>query len=256
MKRYVEFAPPPALRSQVICLWRHTFSGAGPHRHLILPDGCVDVVMMGSSPPEVVGPDTKAALLSLDEPTEIVGIRLMPGSAASVLGEDVRSILDQTVPLAELRPDAGAELHERLLSLPGWQRRLALLRSAVVDRPHPQDERIADAVAQLARRPRLTVDALASSYGLSPRHLLRLFETHVGYGPKTLARVFRLQRALARARRGMGSLAELALDAGYADQSHMNREFRELASSLPSGLLMRPSTVTMSDLFKTAFDHR
>ncbi|HUI71529.1 MAG TPA: helix-turn-helix transcriptional regulator [Spirochaetia bacterium] len=253
MQGYVEFEPEPRLISHVVCLWRHTFVGKGPHSHRILPDGCVDIVLMGDSEPMVVGPDTKAALISFDKPTEILGIRLMPGVAASVLREDVSNLRDQTIPLAEFRPGSRGTLHDRLLSASEWKQRLNQLQGAVFDRPPAVDRRVTGAVAVVAREPHLRIDGLASTYGLTSRQLLRLFEAHVGYGPKTLARVFRLQRALAVARRGSGTFADLAFAAGYADQSHMNREFKQLSSSIPSRLLPRASTVTMSDLFKTAF---
>jgi AraC-like DNA-binding protein len=49
-----------------------------------------------------------------------------------------------------------------------------------------------------------------------------------GYGPKTLARVLRMRRALRLARGGV-SLAEVAARCGYADQAHLAREVKDLA---------------------------
>ena len=57
-----------------------------------------------------------------------------------------------------------------------------------------------------------------------------------GYGPKTLARILRFQRALALARAGT-PLAEVAVRSGYADQAHLAREVRALAG-VPLGRLM------------------
>jgi AraC-like DNA-binding protein len=60
--------------------------------------------------------------------------------------------------------------------------------------------------------------------------------TAFGYGPKTLARILRLQRALALARKGV-PFAETAARAGYADQAHLARDVRELAG-MPLGQLV------------------
>ncbi|WP_449064683.1 helix-turn-helix domain-containing protein [Planomonospora algeriensis] len=60
-----------------------------------------------------------------------------------------------------------------------------------------------------------------------------------GYGPKTLQRVVRFQRALRLAGRGTG-LAEVALASGYADQSHMSNEVRRLAGVPLRQLVNRP----------------
>ncbi|MEU0737800.1 helix-turn-helix domain-containing protein, partial [Streptomyces lavendulocolor] len=51
-----------------------------------------------------------------------------------------------------------------------------------------------------------------------------------GYGPKTLARVLRLQRALALVRSGL-PYAVAAVEAGCADQAHLARETRALAGT-------------------------
>jgi transcriptional regulator GlxA family with amidase domain len=92
------------------------------------------------------------------------------------------------------------------------------------------------------------VSALAHWVGLSERQLLRRCIAALGYGPKTLDRIFRFQRfrALAARRPNLG-LARLAAGAGYADQPHLTRECVRLAGETPSVLLGRLT----SDSFKT-----
>ena len=52
--------------------------------------------------------------------------------------------------------------------------------------------------------------------------------------PKAYARLLRFQRATeALVAGGEPRLAEVAADCGYADQSHLNREFRALAGTTP-----------------------
>nr|WP_230416296.1 helix-turn-helix domain-containing protein [Micromonospora tarapacensis] len=57
-----------------------------------------------------------------------------------------------------------------------------------------------------------------------------------GYGPKTLARILRMRRALALARTGV-PLAEVAARTGYADQAHLTRDTRALTGLPPTSLL-------------------
>jgi len=82
------------------------------------------------------------------------------------------------------------------------------------------------------------VASLARDLGVSERHLHRRCRAAVGYGPKTLDRVLRFRRflALAEARPGDG-LALLAATAGYADQSHLNRDCGRLAGCTPATLI-------------------
>lgn len=112
-----------------------------------------------------------------------------------------------------------------------------------------------DAVRRLSTDLKQGTEELAARYRLTSRHLPRLFETHVGYGPKALARVLHLQRTLRIAGSSPLAFSDLTLAAGYSDQSHMHREFSALCSERPSGVVRkRGSTLAMSDLFKTAED--
>jgi AraC-type DNA-binding domain-containing proteins len=72
--------------------------------------------------------------------------------------------------------------------------------------------------------------------GLSPRQLHRRSLDAFGYGPKTLARVLRLNRALTLARAGV-ELADVAATTGYADQAHFARDVRELTGTTARALL-------------------
>ncbi|KJY44362.1 hypothetical protein VR46_20910, partial [Streptomyces sp. NRRL S-444] len=77
-----------------------------------------------------------------------------------------------------------------------------------------------------------SVAAVAAAVGLGARQLHRRSLDAFGYGPRTLGRVLRLQRALELARRGLPQ-AEVAYRAGYADQAHLAREVRALAGTTP-----------------------
>jgi AraC-like DNA-binding protein len=79
------------------------------------------------------------------------------------------------------------------------------------------------------------VAAVAVETGLGERQLHRRSRLLFGYGPKTLARILRLRRALALAYAGLPA-AEVAARAGYADQPHLSREVRALAG-VPLGAL-------------------
>ena len=80
----------------------------------------------------------------------------------------------------------------------------------------------------------------ATSSGWSRRHFGERFREHVGLAPKPAARVLRFRRALALLERDDGArLGEIALDCGYYDQAHLNRDFRAFAGSAPGDHLSR-----------------
>ena len=92
--------------------------------------------------------------------------------------------------------------------------------------------------AWLVGDPRTRSTDLVHALGVSERQLRRRFDAAVGYGPKTLQRVLRFQRFLARItpRGEISDLAQLAAETGYADQAHLTREVGRLSGLSPAGL--------------------
>jgi len=68
MNRYFESASTRSLKPYVVCSWKQTFEGDCAHNFKVLPDGCVDIILMGDRPPLVVGPNLKAFVASFDGP--------------------------------------------------------------------------------------------------------------------------------------------------------------------------------------------
>ena len=90
------------------------------------------------------------------------------------------------------------------------------------------------------QRGAVRVEALARDLGVSARYLNALFQRQVGVSAKSLVRILRFERALdVLDRIGPRDLVQLAHDCGYYDQSHLNRDFRELAGLTPTEYVER-----------------
>jgi AraC-like DNA-binding protein len=201
----------------------------------VLPDGCLDLLWSHGGL-VVAGPDTGPHLGSSPAGASFTGVRFAPGTGPAVLGVPADTLTDRRVPLEELWPAPYVrELTERLAAT---RRPGRLLESIVVRRLNrtPPPDPLALAVADALRDGR-TVAATAESIGYSERQLRRRCLPAFGYGPKTLARVLRMDRALALARSG-SSLATVAARLGYADQAHLTRDVRTLAGVPPRALLV------------------
>jgi AraC-like DNA-binding protein len=231
---YCEQAPPRGLAPWVQCTWRRSGDGGAPVR--VVPDGCIDIVWTEGSGTVVVGPNTHAFLVSLAPGVRVAGVRLHPGTAPSLLGVDALALRDGSVPIAAAWGDAGLELAEQLDARPDRGR---VLLSALAGRAAgaPAPDPLVQAAVALLDDPLVGVRRLACELGVSERQLRRRFEKAVGYGPKRLARVLRLTRALAAAHAGE-ELGRVAFDAGYADQAHFANDCRSLAGVAPSALLV------------------
>ncbi|MFI7018981.1 DUF6597 domain-containing transcriptional factor [Streptomyces sp. NPDC050164] len=199
----------------------------------VLPDGCMDL-LWHEGRLLVAGPDTRAYITDGETGTW-AGVRFYPGTAPALLGVPAHELRDRRVALADLWPVSEVRrLAARVNAAPdpaSGLEDLALRQAAGADPPDPLLRHVVAALG--AGRP---VAATADELGLGARQLHRRSLTAFGYGPKTLARILRLRRALALARGGV-PFADTAVRAGYADQAHLARDVRELAG-LPLGELL------------------
>src|SRR5690606_28493065 len=77
--------------------------------------------------------------------------------------------------------------------------------------------------------------------------LIGLFKRRVGVTPKAFARLMRFWNALSRLEQGRyDSLAAVAMDCGYYDQSHFINDFQDFAGINPRTYLRGPSAKTSS----------
>jgi AraC-like DNA-binding protein len=78
----------------------------------------------------------------------------------------------------------------------------------------------------------VTLEQLAQLVQLKPLRLLRLFRKHVGLPPHVYLVQTRVMNAKALLRSGV-PLVQVAVDTGFADQSHLNRHFKRLVGVTP-----------------------
>jgi AraC-like DNA-binding protein len=79
---------------------------------------------------------------------------------------------------------------------------------------------------------RVSLQQLSACAGLSPFHFLRVFEQAVGFTPHAYLNQIRVREAQRRLSLGTPS-AQVALDCGFCDQSHMVRAFRRVTGVTP-----------------------
>ena len=256
---YREFAPPQHLRKHVVCFWRHGASSTATTVRVI-PDGCVDVFWVNDQAPHVAGPMTKPVLYPIDAGTEIVAVRLRPGVAHRLLGESAKALLNQDIPLRDLWPGRCAAPWEEVIAKRGESAKLAAITEVVsarlgTDGDGRFDDFAMHAAVWMAGHPCASLDQLGGLSRLGERQIRRHFDEAIGYGPKKLQRILRLQRLLWLANQQSApvpNLAHLSFAAGYADQSHMTREVVALTGASPRHLLNGTISSAVSDLFKTA----
>jgi AraC-like DNA-binding protein len=172
-----------------------------------------------------------------------VDLELNPLGAYTVLGRPLSELAGSVVALDDLFGAAGLELAERIREASCWEERFDLaerfLLGRAADGPAASPA-VAWAWERLcATHGQVRVETLAAELGCSRRYLHSRFLEQIGIAPKTVSRLLRFQHVCARLERDPVRWADVALEAGYYDQSHLNREFRDLAGTTPGDFLAR-----------------
>ena len=251
---YREYAPNAALAAHVECLWT-ALAPARAHTHRVLPDNCVDILWQdGGGPGFAVGMMSGAILVCSDHPVRTVAVRFKPGAAGRFLDLPLQALTDQRADMDQLWGRGDAErLADELWTddLPD-RARLDLIETELMRRLRAslRDSAAGGAGAAMVGQALAAIDAsggalrieqLAAGLGVSRQHFAAQFRQRVGLTPKLYARISRFRRATAmlgdlRAAGG-ADWAQLALDCGYFDQSHLIHDFQDFAGSAPQGFL-------------------
>jgi AraC-like DNA-binding protein len=166
-----------------------------------------------------------------------VQVNFTPSGARRFFRLPMSELTNRMVALDDALGVEAEALRDALGDTASWGKRLDITEAFVTRRlaagaaPCPE---VAWAFGRIAASGgRAKVSSIAENIGWSRKHLARRFADEVGLGPKTVARIVRLNRAISAAKGGGVSWAGIAADCGYADQAHLVREFRELAGNSP-----------------------
>lgn len=254
------YQPRYPLSLFIECLWSQV--GVVPYaRDKILPTATIELMINLGSPHRVINSDDLTSfVLHCDgwiagmqnsflvteavAETEMVGVRFKPGGASPFFDFPIWELSDQVTALDCIWGRLVNEIREQLYEAPNIHARLRLLEQLLCRRltADPDDRSsIQAAVAALAKpHGPTTVRALSNEIGMSHKHLIAQFSKIVGQSPKALQRVFRFNRLLHAIDPTQPiNWATLAVDHGYYDQAHLNKEFLAFAGMPPTAYLTR-----------------
>jgi AraC-like DNA-binding protein len=185
----------------------------------------------------VVGSQSHSSLTGVHGHQFGVQVELTPAGALALFG-NVEDLNDSVVPLDEALGARWTLLLERLRETASWEARLHLIDEAIACRELPALSPAVEWIRQqlVASRGRARVEPLMDATGWSRRHVTDRFRRQLGVSPKAYARLLRFDHATSLLTNPAvgGSLAAVAIEAGYYDQSHLNRDFVSLAGMTPA----------------------
>lgn len=266
--------PPPALAEFVSLFWLHEGCALPHGLERALPTGTAELVINLREDRLLVydrrephrahifpgailcGPHAEYFLLDRHDQEAVLGVHFKPGGTAPFFRYPAGEWRNRHIALDALWGAGARELRERLLGATTPEATFAILGRALLERavrPLDAHPALAYALREIARAPRTPpIAAIAARLGLSPRRLAQLFDEGVGLSPKLYARVHRFQGVLRRIERGRRhDWLALSLAAGYYDQAHLIRDFRDFTGLTPATYLARrgdqPNHVPLAD---------
>lgn len=247
--------PAPAVRPYVAGYVGYRRDGGPPFQHRGLPSPFLTMVIAIDDPltmlahphPDqppgdywslVGGLHLRPALIAVPARHAGVQIAIRPLGARALFGLPAGELAHRDVPADAVLGPLAARLQERVNAAPTWSARFAAvdadLAAAVRDGPGVRPELTWSWRRIVSSGGTVRVRDLAAEVGLSTRQLSEVLRRETGLSPKAAARVVRFDRARHRLARGGSAIGQVAVECGYFDQAHLDREFRELAGVAPS----------------------
>ncbi|HSK12889.1 MAG TPA: helix-turn-helix transcriptional regulator [Phnomibacter sp.] len=194
----------------------------------------------------VVGPQIKCVEVTVPRWHRVLVVRFQPGGLFRLLGLPMAEIVDEGVPGADLLGKQADELLDRLRNIPDNRdicRHVEIFLLSKAERLMPAlplDEAL-NIVWQ--RQGNISVDEMASLACLSVRQFERRCLERIGMSPKLYTRITRFSNAyrLYEAYPHL-SWTDVAHRAGYFDQMHFIRDFKQFTGATPTAFERTLST--------------
>jgi AraC-like DNA-binding protein len=251
------FVPRPPLSRYVELIW-FVEVAHDPDQDKVMPNGVVELIVNLADPQLLVDPERpecptvfKETFLAglqrswlVNQATgaiDLVGIRFRPGGFAPFFRLDLAELTDRVVDFDGVAHAFARELRERLLEAPARVARVRVVEEMLCQRLVADFDRggpVEYALTTLLHGPheagQPSISELADQMGMSHKHLLHLFHTNVGLGPRVLTRILRFDRVIKDvAREPSVRWTDVAYRHGYYDQSHFIADFKAFAGVTP-----------------------
>jgi AraC-like DNA-binding protein len=247
----VLFPAPPLLSDLVEFLWVDERPRWSPRRHewRVVADDAAHVIYarfrdehgVERQRLHVVGARTRYVDVDCSHRLLTLGARLKPGALPALFRVHAAELTNRSVP-AELlvRGAARDALARAARDWPsGTPTPVTSFIAELAARGRPLDRR-ASSLRGMALGGSIVLRDLAGQFGIGDRALRAWCATHLGVGLRRFLRIRRLHAALERRlQRPAATWSMIAAGAGFADQSHLVRDFRSLLGESPSEFFAR-----------------
>jgi len=242
---------PPQILSDIVChYW--TLDGKvsidKTYIHRTLANFCPELIFHYGGPFEELVADkiTKTFTTGIHGQTDqirrftakenygIFGVLLQPYAIPMLFGISSSEFKNELVDLTLLGQD-GKDITDQMMMAKDNAHRLQLINCFLEKRIREFDRpEIVYATQKVyALNGLVNIKDLADRSSLSPRQFERTFKHHIGFSPKSFARIVRFRSLIDRYKKGDSTLTKVAYDFGYYDQAHFIQEFKQFSGYNP-----------------------
>lgn len=225
-------------------------SNTNPCEMIAVPDGCIDILFKcdkNNPTAEVCGSVLQAQSVITSKDTDYFGVRFYPGQGYAFKDIATNEIINHQIPLNYLL-DA-EEMITQIASQQNFGEQIKIFMQHYTQSHHKSTmfhtqlsikKYMVDRIIE--SHGLIRIKDLASEMGYSERYIHMKFIEFFGLNPKMFCKIIRFQHILNTLNNPLqqgneDTLLQVALDAGYYDQSHMIKDFRQLAKNTPTKYL-------------------
>lgn len=204
-----------------------------------VPDASIDILFLCDKTNPTVrlcGSTTSAKLVEIQAGKNYFGVRFRPGYIPRFIDMDSKTLIDAEFSLQQIDSN-GEILLEKIVLVDDFARQVDYFLTHYQTKMSNKHSPISDQIRELISKYNgdIRISEMGQYIGYSSRYITKVFTEHLGLSPKEYALILRFQYILQRLTLGQQlNLTRLALEQGYADQSHFLREFKRFAAQTPS----------------------
>lgn len=261
------FKPQGVLREYIKFFWslEAEVDAHEPFVHRALPDNCVELIfyckgklsITSLSGPEgytftsgLFGQAQKFRQFKTNADFSLFGVYLYPYSLKHIFNLPADEVSNEKVDSKTLWGVEGEVLEEQVMLAPNTEKRVEIVSEFFLRKIRSLQkyeraflQRIREVADSNIIHP---ISSFADDCNLSRRQFERRFRELSGFSPKDFFNVVRFKTAISEMEKDVLPLAQIAINAGYYDQSHFTNEFKKFSGYTPKEFVLNlhPGTDT------------
>lgn len=208
----------------------------------LIANGYPSIITLNGEGISLYGQCVKPTELFLRGRFMMIAYFLYPHTIKALFGLDAKELTDIHIDLSLMQPARGVNLQEQLANAPSLEARLQLLNGYLkkLGTPIHHDAIVFATTAIRNSNGMVPLKDIQQELHVTERTFQRLFESHVGIPPKLFSKICQFNAAFQQINyHQFTRLTDIAYDHGYADQSHLIRDFQKFTNISPGEYLKK-----------------